>query len=439
MRLEAYVAHHAATDPDWLALCCGDEQLTYRELYRQVTAEAEEIKKTPQRAIVFRASQTTDCIVRYLAIHVAGRVAVPLEKDTPEEYMEQICLQVEKAPIPNDAYDILFTTGTTGQSKGVIISHKATLANTENLIQAQHFSHDLDFLLVGPLNHIGTLSKIHPVLVQGGTLHILDGLKDMEAFFKTIDNAQHKVATFLVPTSIRLLLTLNPRRLTACKDKIDFIETGAAPMPQADMERLCTLLPHSRLYNTYASTETGIIATYDYNHNLCQAGCLGHAMQHSSIVISPEGHIICQGQTLMSGYLGDKKRTKEILHPMTDNMAIHTQDCGWLDENGWLHLTGRKGDVLNIGGYKIAPAEVEEAAMTVNGIKDCICIQAMHPTRGLAPKLLIVADDTCPPTVKEIVSVLKSKLERYKIPQLYEFVTKIARTYNGKLDRKAYQ
>ena len=103
-------------------------------------------------------------------------------------------------------------------------------------------------------------------------------MKDIKAFFTAIDDAPNKVATFLVPAAIRILITLWKKELIAVADKIDFVETGAAPLAATDMKLFCELLPHSRLYNTYASTETGIISTYDYNDGANLAGCVGHKM-----------------------------------------------------------------------------------------------------------------------------------------------------------------
>lgn len=434
MRPEEHLALHARLTPQKTAVEQGGECMTYARLYELVCREAEQTARLGRRAIVFRSPLSADFIIRYLAIHMAGCVAVPLESDAPEETFGKVERLTQSNPIPEEVYDILFTTGTTGEPKGVMISDRAVVANTENLVEAQKFSQDLTFLLCGPLNHIGSLSKISPVIAQGGTLSITSGLRDINGFYDAMARAHEKVASFLVPANIRLLMTLSRERLRHFASKIDFIETGAAPMPQTDMEELCRLLPGSRLYNTYASTETGIIATHDYNNDLCRAGCLGRPMKNSSVSISPAGTIVCSGGTLMSGYIGDEAATGEILH----DGAVFTHDIGRLDEAGRIRLEGRDGDVINIGGYKIAPSEVEDAAMSVEGVTDCICIPAIHPTRGETLKLLLVVSEPGKPSFKEVIAVLKTKLERYKLPQMYEYATHIERTYNGKLNRKAY-
>jgi acyl-CoA synthetase (AMP-forming)/AMP-acid ligase II len=223
-------------------------------------------------------------------------------------------------------------------------------------------------------------------------------------------------------------------RLSQYAEKIDFIESGGAPLPHADMLELCRLLPHTRLYNTYASTETGIISTYNYNDGRCIAGCLGHTMPHSSIIITPEGRISCQGDTLMSGYIGEPELTATVLRDGT----VYMSDLGRIDEEGMLHIGGRQDDVINVGGFKVAPTEVEDAVLMLPEIRDCICISASHPITGRALKLLVVLDDGQKLDKRRVARFLSSKLEAYKVPLLYEQVDAVKRTYNGKLDRKAY-
>ena len=111
---------------------------------------------------------------------------------------------------------------------------------------------------------------------------------------------------------------------------------------------------------------------------------------------------------------------------------------GTLDEEGMLHLSGRASDVINVGGFKVSPIEVEEAAMSSPMVSDCICISASHPVTGHALKLLIVTPPGQTLDKRTLARFLADRLEPYKVPMLYEQVDTIARTYNGKLDRKYY-
>ncbi|MDO4190782.1 MAG: class I adenylate-forming enzyme family protein [Bacteroidales bacterium] len=434
-RLEDFLERHSKQWPTKQAIVDNSDTLTYHDMWERVQQRSREYQVLTTQTVVVRATQTIAFVVDYLAAHLANKVFVPLEHDCTQNNVDNINALLSKSYIPNNVCDILFTTGTTGQPKGTMLSHENIIANAENLIDAQHFNADTVFIVSGPLNHIGSLSKLWPTLVVGGTVVITDGMKDIDGFFHALDYPSQRLATFLVPASIRILLQFGQKRLATYAHKIDFIETGAAPIAQVDMEQLCNTLPHTRLYNTYASTETGIIATHDFQNDGCMAGCLGKPMRHSNIHIDKEGYISCSGKTLMQGYVGDEALTQNVLH---DGMCF-THDIGQLDNEGRLHLSGRNSDIINVGGYKINPIDIENAATASPQVADCICIAAPHPVLGTTLRLLVVTNDNKPLDKKNLAHFLATKLERHKVPQLYSQVDTIVRTYNGKLDRKHYE
>lgn len=437
MTIEDYLQRNASLYPDKIAIICRGEEITYSRLWQLVESKAMILREQyqPHHVAAIRTSQSIDFLVTYFALHVAEAVALPLEHDIPQGRFEEIANRYACFIAPEEVADILFTTGTTGKSKGVMISHRTIIADAENLIDSMEFSHDLLFVINGPLNHIGSLSKVYPTVMMGATLYILESLKDLDAFFAAFDYPCTKVATFLVPASIRILLQLAKNKLATYADKIDFIETGAAPMAHSDMLELCRLLPKTRLYNTFASTETGIVATYNYNDGECLVGCLGRPMKHSRILITDEGRVACQGPTLMTGYADEEELTAQVMHDNT----VFTADNGRIDDLGRLHLMGRNDDVINVGGYKVAPTEVEDVAMAFPGVNDCICVSDVSPVLGTRLKLLYIGNEDVEFSKKDLAKFIASKLEVYKVPQAYEQVNEIHRTFNGKLDRKFYR
>ena len=436
--LEAYLRDHARQHPDRLAVLCEGESVTYGELYRRVeerTVQLREAGLRPGQIHPFRTTQTTDFLVTYFAVHLAGAAAAPLERGLSDERFAAVASWLKGCSVAPDTADVLYTTGTTGDAKGVMVSHRAIVANGDNLIASQGFRPDVAFVIAGPLNHIGSLSKVFPVVMTGGTLIILAGMKDLDAFFSAFQLPFPRFATFLVPANLRILLQFCADRLAAVADRLEFIETGAAPMAEADMQALCRLLPDTRLYNTYASTETGIIATHCYSHDSCVAGCLGRTMPHSRLFITPEGTIACQGATLMSGYVDNPQRTAEVLRDQT----LFTSDLGRIDEEGRLHLQGRDDDVINVGGFKVSPVEVEDAALSHPMVKDCVCTAVSHPVTGQALRLLVVTNLGHELNKRELARYLQGRLEPYKVPLLYEAVERVERTFNGKLNRRHYR
>lgn len=437
--LNEYIHHGATAYPDQLAIITPTEQITYAQLSEQILQRAKMLGSLGlQRgqARVFRASQNIDFLVTYFAIHELGAVAVPLEHSVPIATMQGIIDEVAGYPFPEGTADLLYTSGSTGRPKGVMLSDTALTACAENFIHDHHYHPDLVFIISGPLNHIASLFKIHPTLMAGGTVCVIDGLRDVNAFFTPFRQLpQRRFASFLVPASIRMLLQFSRADLEAVAPLIDFIETGAAPITQDDMRELSQVLPQAHLYNTLGGTEIGAVCTYDFNDGLYMAGCVGRPMHHSTVTISPEGTVICGGPTLMTGYIHNPEGTAAVLH----DGAFHTSDRGRIDENGLLHLLGRSDDAINVGGFKADPVEIENTAMQHPAIRDCICIAAPHPIAGTCVKLLYVVQPGHECSNKTIALYLKEHLEAYKVPTLYERTEAIHLTYNGKKDRQYYK
>lgn len=437
MTLEQSIYNNSISSPNKVAAICGDEQITYFDLWENIKHTAAILEKEglqKNRPYVFTSTQDINFIITYCAVHHLGAIAVPLEAGAADERIKSIQDEVTKCEFSDDITDILYTTGTTGKAKGVMLSSTCLEACADNFIYDLHFTSELLFIISGPLNHIASLFKMHPVLTIGGTVCILDGLKDLNAFFDIFNLPYRKFATFLVPASIRMLLQFSYDEITKVSDKIDFIETGAAPITRSDMQQLAEALPNSRLYNTYGGTEIGCVSTYNFNDGKYMEGCIGRPMKNSSVEVTEDGNVIVSGKTIMSGYVNDEQNTRQVLR----DGKIHGSDLGYVDESGMIHLKGRQGDVINVGGFKVDPVEVESAASSHPSVKDCICIRATHPVIGTVLKLLLVPAPGAEFNKRELALHIKSRVEPHKVPTYYEVVEEISRTYNGKLNRKNY-
>ncbi len=438
MTQEECIKQHAATTPDKVAVVCGEDQITYGELWEAIEKRSEELFSKgakPHRPYVYRASQDIDFIITYCSLHNIKAIAVPIGYDAPQEYLESVRNEVESCSFTDDIVDILYTTGTTGKSKGVMLSELALVSCADNFICDLGFSKDLAFIISGPLNHIASLFKMHPVLTVGGTVCVLDGLKDMNAFFNVFNLPFKKFGCFLVPSCIRMLLQYSYETLAALADKMDLIETGTAPISQHDMAMLSKALPKTRLYNTLGGTEIGAVCTYNFNDGIYKEGCIGRPMKNSSVGVLEDGSIIVSGKTIMSGYVNDPETTAKVLQ----NGKICGADFGYVDEDGMIHLKGRRGDVINVGGFKVDPTEVENVAAFHPCVDSCICIAAQHPIIGIVLKLLVVLAKGEELDKHALATYLKTKLESHKIPIYYEAVDEIKRLYNGKVDRNYYR
>lgn len=482
------VYDHALATPEKIAVICSGVETSYGQLFRLVRGYScflknEGVKKGD--IIVTKASQNLDYAVIYLGIHLCGGVVASLERNVADEGFLKVVNKLsasfmltdsiypeipgvktiqrkdalEKAaawadreeatlvfPQLEDSADILFTTGTTGESKGVELSHRALAATAENLIYGCGYKKDTVMILPGPLNHANAIRKLFTTIINGSTICILNGMMSVKRFFDALDNPNGSIACCLPPAAIRTIFQTTKDKLGEYAYRIDFIESATAPLPEPDKLKLCQLLPNTRLYNNYGSSESASVCMYDYNANPGLTGCIGKAMPNSQIIVVDDdkkemvssaqhmGLLACKGDVNMTGYVNDPEATAQVL---VDGI-VYTNDIGYIDADGFIYISGRKGDVINVGGLKVAPTEVESATLAFPGVDDCICIGVDDPISGKALKLLVVMAVDQQMDIRALRTFLMGKLENYKVPMQYEQVDKVARTFNGKLDRKAY-
>lgn len=485
--IEESVAIHAQETPDKLAVITTKLSLTYNMLWEYAQGYAKYLKSCGMRKgniVVLRANQTAEYVIQYLGIHLGGGIVTSLEKSisdngivdiakkisadvivTDNTLMSELCssliipqgevLELAKeheqddielvSPSLDNSADILFTTGTTGDSKGVELSHNALAATAENLIYGCEYKKDTTIIVPGPLNHANAIRKLFTTLINGSTIYILNGMMNMKAFFDALESVQGHIACCLPPSSIRVIFMTTGDKLGTYP--IDFIESATAPLPETDKKKLCELLPNTRLYNNYGSSEAASVCMYDYNRYRDKDNCVGKPMPNSRIIIVDDNHkeivsskdnlglIACVGDVNMKGYVNEPVLTSEVL----EEGIVYTSDLGYIDSEGFVYVIGRKGDVINVGGLKVAPSEVESAALGCNGIADCICIAVEDRITTNALKLLVVMQEGYEFQPKAINGFLAKMLESYKIPRFYEQVDHVERTYNGKLNRKYYR
>ncbi|MBQ6775179.1 MAG: acyl--CoA ligase [Synergistaceae bacterium] len=470
-----HVAEHAAKTPDKLAVMTAERSLTYAELYRLARGYAGYLASRGVKRgdiVVLRASQTVEYAVQYLGIHLAGAVVTSLGKTLSDEGVAEVAQKVGASMILNDprggvlevagkffdekisfefpkledTADIIFTTGTTGASKGVERTHNTLTAIAESHIHNCEYKDDTVMIIIGPVNHSGPVTQIVASFMNGSSVYLLDGMTNIRAFYHALDYPSTSIACLLPPSAIRVILQLTGSKLGDYRDKIDFVQSESAHLPESDKERLCDLLPNTRLYNEYGASEASSMACYDYNKHRNKINCVGRPMINAKIFIVDEhrnviksskenpGLIACAGDVNMKGYVNDPELTAQTLV----NGIVYTNDLGYIDEDGFVYVTGRRDDVINVGGLKVAPTEVEAAALEYDGVEDCVCVAVPDKITGSALKLLVVIPSGELQPAK-LSAYLASRLEGYKVPKFYERVEKIARTFNGKIDRKAYR
>ena len=134
----------------------------------------------------------------------------------------------------------------------------------------------------------------------------------------------------------------------------------------------------------------------------------------------------------MQGYYHAPELTASVLQ----DGVVYTQDIGYIDEEGFVYVLGRSGDVINIGGLKIAPVEVENVVLRYPAVTDCACFAAEDRMGGMIPKLNVVLKPGQTLDQADLRAFMARHLEAFKIPKTIQVVDELPRTFNGKLDRK---
>ena len=213
---------------------------------------------------------------------------------------------------------------------------------------------------------------------------------------------------------------------------------------EQDKLKICELLPKTRLYNFYGSTESGCTCIYNFNTENTKPNCIGKPTHNTTLLIVDDerkeisssenntGLLATKGAMNMVEYFEDEAETMWV---MADSI-VYSNDIGYVDADGDVILLGRRGDVINVGGNKVSPEEIENAAMSMAEIADCGCIPIFDSAKGQVLKLFVQMANGAEFNSVAIRSFLASKLEPYKVPAIIEQIAIIPRSYNGKLLRK---
>lgn len=476
-----HVAAHACQRPERLCLADSTQAITYGDLWRRSHGLSKEFSRLGAGrgdCVVVACNQSVDYMICEFAIQLLGGIFVPLERNAAPDRVSEIIQSVsakiyvgKKAFRPNlpffpidkaghfpdeeladpasvsfpkmeDTGEILFSTGTTGKSKGIELSHGNDVALAENVICGTRMKPGNVELIPMPISHSHGLRRTYGNLVNGSTAVFVDGVTLLQKVFKLMDQ-YHVTSMDLSPSMLSIIFKLSKDRLGDYAERMDYIQLGSAPLPEEDKLHLSKLLPNTRLYNFYGSTEAGCSCLLDFNSMSGKPGCIGKPAKNARFIVVDEkrnvidsskehmGFLASAGSINMKGYWKEPELTSEAM----ENGYIYTKDLGYIDEEGYIYMLGRKDDVINYGGIKISPEEIESSVTKHPNITDCACVPVKDPLTGQAPKLFLVLKDKEVYDQKSMKDFLAQTLDANKQPKFIEVIDEIPRTFNGKIQR----
>lgn len=471
------VAWNASNNPD--KLCVIDEkEYTYASFFHlimRICVKLKNEKVLQGDSILAECNQSAEFLAVSMACQLLGIIFVPMEKNVNEASVGKYIKETNAKIIVSDKYnneigikvisyiqlceitseenvysfpcesgiaEILFTTGTTGSSKGIIISNKANVALAENIITGTQMQHNNVELIPLPISHSHGLRSCYANLLNGSTIVLADGVLFIKKIFALIE--KYSVSAIdLAPSAADIILKLSKNKLQQFSQQLDYVQIGTAFLKENTKEQLIQLLPNTRLYNFYGSIEAGRCCVLNFNEYRNKKYCIGKPTVNAKIKIVDDslnevisssekmGMLAIGGDMNMNAYLGKPELTSKTL---IDGYVI-TNDIGYIDIEGFIYVLGRKDDVINYKGIKIAPEEIEQIIVQYDGIEDCACIPIEDKISGQVPMLFITTTDA-DLDISILNEYISKNIDENKRPKKIIKVKKIPRTENGKIKRK---
>lgn len=344
---------------------------------------------------------------------------------------------------PDGVADILFTSGTTGRSKGAMSAHRQTIGVARAWAELGGVTAEDRYLVVNPFFHsFGYKIGIVVGLLTGATLYPVPTF-DLDETMALIESER----ITLLPGAPTIYQSLLPAPGRADRDlsSLRLAVTGAAVVPVVLIERMRAPAPDGlgidQVVTAFGMTEA-VVATMcreDDPAELVATTCGRAVPGMETRIATPgsneplppgeEGELLLRGDWVMLGYLDDEEATAEAVDA---DGWLHTGDVGRLDEQGNLSITDRLKDMYVSGGFNVYPAEVEQALARLEGVADVAVVGVPDERMGEVGKAYVVRSDDAL-TADDVVAFAKQRLANFKVPRQVEFVGALPRNLSGKV------
>ena len=366
--------------------------------------------------------------------------------DLPDEltWLPEVDVEaVADAVGPDDLADILFTSGTTGRSKGAMSAHRQTVEVARAWGELGEVDDRDRYLVVNPFFHsFGYKAGIVVSLLTGATVFPM-AVFDTTAMMRLVEEQRITVLPG-APTIYSTLLEA-PDRDTFDLSSLRFAVTGAAVVPVALVERMQTELSFDLVLTAFGMTEcvVGTMCRRATPTTSSPAPAAGPCPGSSCGSRSPgqrrppageEGELLFRGGTVMLGYLDDPEATSEAID---GDGWLHTGDIGKVDAAGYLTITDRLKDVFFVGGFNVYPAEVEQVLARLDGVVESAVVGVPDERLGEVGKAFVVRRQGASLSEADVTAYAKERMANFKVPREVEFVESLPRNLAGKILKRA--
>ena len=475
MNLIDFLKKNVENHGDKIAVIDNEKEITFIELYEKVEKFSNNIKILNQEEIISLISENSiSFIIAYLGIINSGKIVHLISPEISEinlfnqlkssKSKNIICNQLMKKKILNfnsikttifDIEEILlkhnnkeiesslnkfayliYTSGTTAEPKGVTVSHSMIEFTTKNIVKVLGYSNSDTDLLPLPLNHSFGLGCIHTSLYVGSTLVLLKNASNLEEILESLK--KYKITTLAaIPATLTKILNFENKKLEDYFSEIRLIITNSTAIPKKTVIQFKEILKKGNLATYYGLTEASRSTFMVFDKNNQREESVGKCSPNVEIkIVNKEennlklGDIFIKGENVIKKYWNNVEADKNIFENW-----LKTGDTGYFDNEGYLFLKGRSDEIINVGGEKVMPIEIEQTIKNIPGVEDAVAFGIEHEIFGQTIKLNIIKSKNSDIDKAQILSYCIKNLERFKIPSKIDFVEKIPKTDYGKVKR----
>lgn len=337
----------------------------------------------------------------------------------------------------NSLAAILYTSGTTGKPKGVMLTHKNLISNVLQLRKSTVVTRYDRFLCVLPMFHsfAWTVCVLLP-LYCGGTSVVLESFQPKES----IETIVNEGITFIlaVPPMYGILLK---KAKAGQFSKVYVCVSGGAPLPKEIYYGFIKKFPVN-FSEGYGLTEASPVVSLNPVAGVKKPGSIGTALPDVQVMIGDEagnevargvvGEILIKGDNVMVGYFNNEEATAEAFV----NGWFRTGDMAYMDEDDYIFIVDRKTDLIIVSGFNVYPREIEDILYSHPKVEEAAVIGVPDTTRGETPKAFIVVKEGQQMDKREVLDFLKPRLAQFKLPREVEFAESLPKNATGKILKK---
>lgn len=347
-------------------------------------------------------------------------------------------------PPPENGALIIFTSGTTGAPKGVLLTHRNLATNTAAIQQYLAIERTDIAMCVLPFFYSYGNSVLHTHLTAGSTLVLENSFMYPQQVIE-IMRTQAVTAFYGVPSTYYLLLD-RTAITTETLPALRYCAQAGGAMTPARIDAFCDRMTGIRFYVMFGQTEASARVTYlPPDRRSDKSGSVGIAVAGVTLSIRDEngnemavgehGEVCARGDSIMAGYWNDAEETAKVLK----NGWLHTGDLGYLDRDGFLFLIGRSREMIKSGAHRIAPREIEDVIAALPGIAEVAVTGTPDAILGEAIVAWVVAQEHSPEFTRQILRKCREELAPYKIPKAVNYLQSLPRTASGKIMKHKLQ